>query len=91
MDISKPSRFTISNLGMYQVETFTAVINPPESAILAVSSIHKKPVVVDGDKIAIRDMMNLTLSMDHRVGDGVMAAEFINDVKKALEFPESLL
>ncbi len=90
-DLSKPSRFTISNLGMYQVEAFTAVINPPETAILAVSSIRKQPVVVDEDKIAIRDMMNLTLSMDHRVGDGVLAAEFVNAVKKALEAPETLL
>ena len=89
-DISKPSRFTISNLGMYQVDAFTAVINPPETAILAVSSIRKHPVVVDEDKIAIRDMMNLTLSMDHRVGDGVLAAEFMNAVKKVLEAPETL-
>ncbi|MDP2964917.1 MAG: dihydrolipoamide acetyltransferase family protein [Pelolinea sp.] len=90
-DLSKPSRFTISNLGMYQVEAFTAVINPPETAILAVSSIRKMPVVVDEDKIAIRDMMNVTLSMDHRVGDGVLAAEFVNAVKQALENPETLL
>jgi pyruvate dehydrogenase E2 component (dihydrolipoamide acetyltransferase) len=90
-DISKPSRFTISNLGMYQVDAFTAVINPPETAILAVSSIHRMPVVVDEDKIAIRDMMNVTLSMDHRVGDGVLAAEFVNAVKQSLENPETLL
>jgi pyruvate dehydrogenase E2 component (dihydrolipoamide acetyltransferase) len=90
-DLTKPSRFTISNLGMYSVEAFTAVINPPETAILAVASIRKMPVVVDDDKIAIRDMMNLTLSMDHRVGDGVLAAEFVNDIKLALESPETLL
>jgi pyruvate dehydrogenase E2 component (dihydrolipoamide acetyltransferase) len=90
-DVSKPSRFTISNLGMYSVEAFTAVINPPETAILAVASIRKIPVVVDDDKIAIRDMMNLTLSMDHRVGDGMLAAEFANEVKLALENPETLL
>jgi pyruvate dehydrogenase E2 component (dihydrolipoamide acetyltransferase) len=90
-DISKPSRFTISNLGMYHVDAFTAVINPPETAILAVSSIRRMPVVVDEDKIAIRDMMNVTLSMDHRVGDGVLAAEFVNTVKQALENPETLL
>ena len=87
-DLSKPSRFTISNLGMYSVEAFTAVINPPETAILAVASIRKLPVVVDDDKIAIRDMMNLTLSMDHRVGDGVLAAEFINEIKSNLENPK---
>ena len=90
-DISRPSRFTVSNLGMYHVESFTAVINPPESAILAVSSIRKQPVVVDTDKLAIRDMMNLTLSMDHRVGDGVLAAEFVNEIKGLLEDPVTLL
>ena len=90
-DLSKPSRFTISNLGMYHVESFTAVINPPESAILAVSSIRKLPVVIDADKLAIRDMMNLTLSMDHRVGDGVLAAEFVNEIKRLLEDPAALL
>jgi len=89
-DISKPSRFTISNLGMYHVDAFTAVINPPESAILAVSSIRKQPVVIDTDKLAIRDMMNLTLSMDHRVGDGVLAAEFVNEIKRMLEDPQTL-
>ena len=89
-DFSKPSRFTVSNLGMYHVESFTAVINPPESAILAVSSIRKQPVVIDADKLTIRDMMNLTLSMDHRVGDGVLAAELLNEIKKSLEDPESL-
>jgi pyruvate dehydrogenase E2 component (dihydrolipoamide acetyltransferase) len=89
-DIGKPSRFSVSNLGMYHVESFTAVINPPESAILAVSSIRKQPVVVDGDKLAIRDMMNLTLSMDHRVGDGVLAAEFVNEIKRSLEDPQTL-
>jgi pyruvate dehydrogenase E2 component (dihydrolipoamide acetyltransferase) len=90
-DITKSSHFTISNLGMYHVEAFFAVINPPETAILAVSSIRKIPVVVDEDKIAIRDMMNLTLSMDHRVGNGVLAAEFIDSVKQLLEAPESLV
>jgi pyruvate dehydrogenase E2 component (dihydrolipoamide acetyltransferase) len=89
-DISKPSRFTVSNLGMHHVESFTAVINPPESAILAVSSIRKQPVVIDADKLAIRDMMNLTLSMDHRIGDGVLAAEFVNEIKRFLEDPQTL-
>lgn len=82
---SKPSRFTISNLGMFDVDTFTAVINPPEAAILAVSSIKKQPVVGAGDQIVSRDMMNITLSLDHRVGDGVLAAEFINEIKRRLE------
>lgn len=84
-DITKPSRFTISNLGMYNVESFTAVINPPEAAILAVSSIMKKPVVDEMGGIIVRDMMKLTLSLDHRVGDGVLAAQFLNEVKRNLE------
>jgi len=87
---SQPSRFTISNLGMHGVDHFTAIINPPEAAILAVSSIQKTPVVLDDGTLAARDMMNLTLSMDHRVNDGVMAASFINAVKHRLENPQEL-
>ena len=83
--ITKPSRFTISNLGMYNVESFTAVINPPETAILAVASIMKKPIVDELGGIIVRDMMKLTLSLDHRVGDGVLAAQFLNEVKEILE------
>jgi pyruvate dehydrogenase E2 component (dihydrolipoamide acetyltransferase) len=83
--LSKPSRFTISNLGMYNVESFTAVINPPEAAILAVSSIMKKPVVDELGGIIVRDMMKMTLSLDHRVGDGVLAAQFLNEVREILE------
>ena len=83
--ITKPSRFTISNLGMYNVESFTAVINPPETAILAVASIMKKPIVDEMGGIIVRDMMKLTLSLDHRVGDGVLAAQFLNEVKEILE------
>lgn len=83
--ITKPSRFTISNLGMYNVESFTAVINPPETAILAVASVMKKPMVDEMGGIIVREMMKLTLSLDHRVGDGVMAAQFLNEVKRTLE------
>jgi pyruvate dehydrogenase E2 component (dihydrolipoamide acetyltransferase) len=82
---TKPSRFTISNLGMHNVESFTAVINPPEAAILAVSSIMRKPVVDELGGIIVRDMMKMTLSLDHRVGDGVLAAQFLNEVKEILE------
>jgi pyruvate dehydrogenase E2 component (dihydrolipoamide acetyltransferase) len=81
-------RFTISNLGMFNVDNFVAIINPPETAILAVSSIEKKPVAIDGDEIGLRDMMNITLSIDHRVTDGVTAARFVNSVKSLLEEPE---
>ena len=83
--ITKPSRFTISNLGMYNVESFTAVINPPETAILAVASIMKKLMVDEMGGIIVRELMKLTLSLDHRVGDGVLAAQFLNEVKRSLE------
>jgi pyruvate dehydrogenase E2 component (dihydrolipoamide acetyltransferase) len=78
------STFTISNMGMLDVENFTAIINPGEAAILAVSSTLKKPVVRD-DKIVIRSIMKLTLSSDHRLVDGALAARFLNAVKKKLE------
>ena len=89
-EISQPSHFTISNLGMHNVDQFTAVINPPDAAILAVSTIQKKPIVQGDDRITTREMMNITLSLDHRVGDGVLAAKFINEVKRLLESPELL-
>ena len=89
--LSKPSRFTISNLGMHHVDSFTAVINPPEAAILAVASIRKCPVISDDGQMVARDMMNLTLSLDHRVGDGLLAAEFINEIKRLLEDPDNLI
>ena len=90
MTSSQPSRFTISNLGMYQVDSFTAIINPPETAILAVSTIRKQPVVDDMNQVVVRDMMNMTLSLDHRIGDGVLAAQFINEIKNFLENPTLL-
>jgi len=82
--------FTVSNLGMFDVESFTAVINPPESAILAVGSIAQTPVVVDG-QIVVRDRMKVTLSSDHRALDGVIAARFLQEVKRLLEEPFGLL
>lgn len=78
---------TVSNLGMYDVENFTAIINPPQSTILAISSIRKKPVVVD-DEVRPGLRMNATLSSDHRMVDGVLAAEFMKTVKGLLENPE---
>ena len=87
---SQQSRFTISNLGMYDVDQFTAVINPPESAILAVSSIRKMPRVDEEGNVAVREIMKITLSMDHRVGDGVLAANFTNRIKQLLEHPNEL-
>jgi pyruvate dehydrogenase E2 component (dihydrolipoamide acetyltransferase) len=81
------STFTISNMGMLDVENFTAIINPGESAILAVSSTLKKPVVRD-DKVVVRSIMKMTLSADHRIIDGAMAARFVNAVKQKLEDTE---
>ena len=77
------STFTISNMGMLDVENFTAIINPGESAILAVSSTLKKAVVRD-DKVVVRSIMKITLSADHRIIDGAMAARFVNAVKQKL-------
>ncbi len=82
--------FTVSNLGMFDVESFTAVINPPESAILAVSSIMPTPVVVDG-QVVVRDRMKVTLSSDHRAIDGATAARFLQEVKRLLEEPLGVL
>ena len=78
------STFTISNLGMKHVEEFNAIINPGNGAILAVSSVIKKPVVFN-NKIIIRDTMKATLSADHRVMDGAIVADFMNDFRSNLE------
>ena len=78
------STFTISNMGMLDVENFTAIINPGESAILAVSSTGKK-AVVRNDQVVVRSIMKLTLSSDHRIIDGAMAAKFANAIKQKLE------
>ena len=78
------STFTISNMGMLDVENFTAIINPGESAILAVSSILKQPAIKD-DQLAVRWLMKMTLTSDHRLIDGAMAARFANAVKQRLE------
>jgi len=83
-DEMKGGTFTISNMGMLNVESFGAIINPGEAAILAVSSCTPQAVVVDG-KIVVRNIMKVTLSADHRVVDGAMAAEFVNAFKNKLE------
>jgi len=85
--------FTVSNLGMYGIEQFTAIINPPEAAILAVGSIQKMPVATEENKerIEIRSIMKITLSADHRLIDGVMASNFLNQIKDYLLCPESLI
>ena len=84
------STFTISNLGMFGIEAFTAIINPPEAAILAVGKITETPVGVKG-KIKLRPMMSLTLSIDHRIVDGATGAAFLADLKTVLENPYLLI
>jgi pyruvate dehydrogenase E2 component (dihydrolipoamide acetyltransferase) len=82
--------FTISNLGMYHVDAFSAIISPPQAAILAVGSIADRVVPVDGRPV-IRPMMTLTLSCDHRMVDGARAAVFLNEVAEAVREPEKWL
>ena len=82
--------FGISNLGMFDVSTFVAIIQPPQTAILAVGTVAKRPVVRD-DEIVIRQTMNATVSADHRVVDGAEGAQFLIDVKQSLENPLSLI
>jgi pyruvate dehydrogenase E2 component (dihydrolipoamide acetyltransferase) len=82
--------FTISNLGMYNVDQFTAIITPPQTAILAVGGISDHVVAVDG-KPAIRPMIILTLSSDHRAIDGARAAMFMNDLAQAIREPQNYL
>lgn len=84
--------FTISNLGMFGIDAFTAVINPPQSAILAVGMARKKPMVSeDSSKIAVADVMSLTLSCDHRVIDGALGARFLKGLQQRIEDPFSML
>jgi pyruvate dehydrogenase E2 component (dihydrolipoamide acetyltransferase) len=87
-DISDAT-FTISNLGMYQVDQFTAIITPPQAAILAVGGIADRVVVREG-RPAVRPTMTLTISCDHRVADGARAALFLKDLAEAMQEPESL-
>ena len=82
--------FSVTNLGMYGVESFSAIITPPQSAALAVGAVRKVPMVRDGE-VAVADMMKVTLSIDHRVADGAQAAEFLVDVRALLENPGRLL
>ncbi len=82
--------FTISNLGMYQVDQFSAIITPPQAAILAVGTIADRVVVVQGQP-AVRPMMMLTVSCDHRVADGARAARFLSDLAEAIREPATIL
>jgi pyruvate dehydrogenase E2 component (dihydrolipoamide acetyltransferase) len=82
--------FSVSNLGMFDVEAFGAIINPPEAAILAVGTIKQQPVVVDG-QVGVGHRMKVTLSGDHRAIDGATAAQFLQVVKRLLEQPLMLM
>jgi pyruvate dehydrogenase E2 component (dihydrolipoamide acetyltransferase) len=85
----EPACFTVSNLGMLGVDSFTAIINPPEAGILAAGRIEKRPVV-ENDEVCIRSMLTLTLSVDHRIVDGALAARFIARIRHHLENPITL-
>ena len=82
--------YSVSNLGMFDVDSFTAIIFPPHAAILAVGAVKEQPVV-RGGQLAIAEMMKATLSVDHRVADGAEAAQFLMEIKRLLEKPVSLL
>jgi pyruvate dehydrogenase E2 component (dihydrolipoamide acetyltransferase) len=85
------STFTISNLGMFGIESFTAIVNPPESAILAVGQVVDTPVGVVEGQVTVRPLMSLTICVDHRVVDGAAAARFLADLKDTLENPYLLI
>jgi len=78
--------FTVSNLGMFGIDEFTAIINPPDACILAVGGIVQKPIVVDGE-LAVGNIMKVTLSCDHRVVDGATGAKFLQTLQGILEDP----
>jgi pyruvate dehydrogenase E2 component (dihydrolipoamide acetyltransferase) len=82
--------FTISNLGMFGIDDFTAIINPPDACILAVGAIKERAIVKNGD-IVVGNIMRLTLSSDHRLVDGVVGAKFLNTLKDMLESPLLML
>jgi pyruvate dehydrogenase E2 component (dihydrolipoamide acetyltransferase) len=84
------STFTVSNLGMFDVDQFTAIINPPEAAILAVGSARQVPVVTNGE-IKVGSKMKATLSVDHRISDGAEGARFLQALAKFIEEPMRLL
>ncbi len=81
--------FSISNLGMFGIKQFNAIINPPQSGILAIGTTEKKPIV-NGSNIEIANIMTITLSADHRIVDGAVAAQFINKIKSYLEEPVTM-
>jgi pyruvate dehydrogenase E2 component (dihydrolipoamide acetyltransferase) len=87
-EINQPT-FTISNLGMYEVSRFTAILNPPQVAILATGTVEQRAVVVDG-VVVPGSVIAMTLSADHRAIDGIAAAQFLATVRRGLEMPSGL-
>jgi len=86
----KGGALSVSNLGMYGVEQFTAIIDPAQSSILACGAIQRRPAV-SGDEIVARELMTVTLSVDHRLSDGIAAAEFLSGFQQYLEIPQLLI
>jgi pyruvate dehydrogenase E2 component (dihydrolipoamide acetyltransferase) len=84
------STFSVSNLGMFGIHEFTAIINPPEAGILAVGGIEETPVVVDGS-VVVRSRMRITMSCDHRVIDGAQGSRFLQTLRSMLEEPAAIL
>jgi pyruvate dehydrogenase E2 component (dihydrolipoamide acetyltransferase) len=84
------STFSISNLGMFDIEHFTAIINPPEAGILAVGKVREEPAVVDG-QVVVRQKMRMTMSCDHRAIDGATGSAFLKTLKTLLENPLALV
>jgi pyruvate dehydrogenase E2 component (dihydrolipoamide acetyltransferase) len=82
--------FTVSNLGMFGIDQFTAIINPPEAGILAVGGVESKPVVVDG-RLEVRERMRVTMSCDHRAVDGATGAKFLQTLRGLIENPLALI
>jgi pyruvate dehydrogenase E2 component (dihydrolipoamide acetyltransferase) len=82
--------FTVSNLGMFGIDQFTAIINPPEAGILAIGGVEQKPVVIDG-QLEVRERMRVTMSCDHRAVDGATGAKFLQTVRRYIENPLSLI
>jgi pyruvate dehydrogenase E2 component (dihydrolipoamide acetyltransferase) len=83
--------FSVSNLGMYGVGDFSAIINPPQAGILAVGAANRQPVVYDGDLIRVATVMTVTLSADHRVIDGAIGARWLEAFTKRIEHPISIV
>jgi pyruvate dehydrogenase E2 component (dihydrolipoamide acetyltransferase) len=83
--------FTVSNLGMFEVETLVAIIQPPQTAILGVGAVRAAPVVHDDGEVAVAQLMKTALSADHRVTDGAQGAQFLNEIRRLLENPAALL